>query len=112
MSFFVEQNPWIFLLLTVVLGGGAAYMAGTALAKGWKPTWLLVIYMVLFTAGIRFLHFALFQAQLTSPKYFLSHGLVLVALALLGYRITRVGQMTSQYPWLFERSGPLSWKSK
>jgi hypothetical protein len=87
-------------------------MAGRGLALGWKPLWLLLIYMVPFTAGIRFLHFALFQAQLSSPLYFLSHGLIVTGIALLGYRMTRVSQMTTQYPWLYERSGPLSWRSK
>jgi hypothetical protein len=45
-------------------------------------------------------------------KYYLSHGLIVVALALLGYRLTRVSQMVTQYPWLYERTGPLSWRSK
>jgi hypothetical protein len=112
MPLFVEQNVWIFLLLTVVLGGGAAFMAGRSMASGWKPVGLLLVYMVPFIAGVRFLHFALFQAQLTSFHYFVSHGVILVAFALLGYRMTRVSQMTSQYPWLYERSGPLSWRSK
>ena len=112
MSIFVEQNPWIFLLLTVVMGGGAAFMAGHSLAGGWKPMGLLLAYMLPFTAGVRFLHFALFEAQLTSLQYFLSHGFIIVAFALLGYRMTRVSQMVTQYPWLYERSGPLSWKSK
>jgi hypothetical protein len=112
MSLFVEQSPWIFLLLTVVLGGGAAYMAGRALALGWKPVWLLFAYMLPFTAGVRFLHFALYQAQLSSLWYFITHGFLLTAVACFGYRLTRVTQMVSQYPWLYERSGPLSWRQK
>ncbi len=112
MSVFVEQNFWIFLLLTVVLGGGAAFMAGRSLAIGWKSIGLLLAYMIPSTMGVRFLHFALFEAELTSFQYFLSHGIILVAFALLGYRLTRVSQMVTQYPWLYERSGPLSWKSK
>jgi hypothetical protein len=112
MSLFAEGNPWIFVLLTVVLGGGAAFMAGRSLAKGWQSIWLLVIYMVLFTAGIRFLHYALFQYTLTSLHYFISDGIILIAAALLGYRLTRVSQMVRQYPWLYERSGPFAWRSK
>ncbi len=31
MSLFIEdQTPWIFLIMTVILGGGAAFMAGRA----------------------------------------------------------------------------------
>ena len=37
MSLFLEDNPWVFLLLTVVLGGGAAFLAGRSLAKDWRP---------------------------------------------------------------------------
>jgi hypothetical protein len=112
MSLFIEKSPWVFLLLTVILGGGAAYMAGRGIAKGWQPLWVLLMYMIPFTAGIRFLHYALFQNQLSSVQYFISHGVLLTAIALLGYRVTRVGQMTTQYPWLYERSGPLSWRSR
>jgi hypothetical protein len=112
MSLFVEQSFWIFLILTVIMGGGAAFMAGRSLASGWKPVGLLLAYMIPATAGVRFLHFALFEAQLFSLQYFLAHGLVLVGFALLGYRMTRVSQMVTQYPWLYERSGTLAWRNK
>jgi hypothetical protein len=112
MRFFIEDSPWVFLLMTIILGGGAALLAGRSLASGWRPLWLLMLYMVPFTLGMRFLHFALFEATLSSLHYFLTDGLIFVACALLGYRVTRVGQMISQYPWLYERSGPLSWKNK
>jgi hypothetical protein len=116
MSFFLE-HPDVrgvvqFVVFTLILGGGAAFMAGRALAIGWKSLGLLAFYMVLFTAGLRFLDFALFQSELLSLKYYISHGLVVMAAAWLGYRLTRVGQMTTQYPWLYERSGPFAWKDK
>lgn len=110
--FLIEQSTWTFLVLTVFLGGGAAYLGGRSLALGWKPMRLLVIYMMIFGLGIRFLHFALFQAQLSSPLYYVSHTAVVMAFAFLGYRITRTQQMTQKYPWLYERSGPLSWRQK
>jgi hypothetical protein len=112
MSFFVEQNFWIFIILTVLLGGGAAFMAGRSVAQGWKSPALLFFYMLIFTAGLRFLHFALFQSQLTSVQYYISHGLVIMAAAFLGYRLTLTRQMVEKYPWLYERSGPLSWRQK
>jgi hypothetical protein len=112
MSFFVEQNPWIFLILTVFLGGGAAYLGGRSLALGWKSMTLLVVYMLIFGVGIRFLHFALFQAELISLQYYVSHTAVIMAFAFLGYRITRTQQMTQKYPWLYEKSGLLSWRQK
>ncbi len=112
MSLFVESGFGVFMLLTVVLGGGAAFMAGRALAKDWRPISLLVLYMIPLGAGVRFLHFALFQQDLFSLKYFITHTLILMAFALLGYRLKRVGQMVTQYPWLYERSGMLTWKQK
>ncbi len=111
-AFLIEQNTWVFLFLTVVLGGGAAFMAGRSLAGGWKPIGLLLAYMIPFTAGLRFLHFALFQAQLTSLLYFITHGAILTGLALLGYRITRVNQMTNQYPWLYDKVSLFGWRNK
>lgn len=110
--FLIEQNTWVFLFLTVVLAGGAAYMAGRSLASGWQSIGLLLAYMIPFTAGLRFLHFALFQAQLTSLLYFVTHGAILTGLALLGYRITRVNQMTEKYPWLYVKVSPFGWRDK
>lgn len=100
------------LVFTVILGGGAAFLAGRALAGGWRPVRNLAINMLVFTAGLRFLDYALFGSNLFSLKYYLSHGLIILVAALLGYRLRRVQQMTSQYPWLYERAGPLSWRSK
>lgn len=112
MSLFVEDSPWIFLFMTVILGGGAAFQAGRSLASKWRPLWMAVAYMVPLGLALRFLHYALFEAELLSIHYFLTDTLVLVAGVLLGYRLTRVQQMVSQYPWLYERSGLLSWKGK
>ena len=40
MSLFVEDSPWIFLIMTVLIGGGAAYLAGRNLAGKWRPVWM------------------------------------------------------------------------
>ena len=112
MSLFIENSIGVFVLLTVVLGGGAAFMAGRSLAKEWRPVAQLLLFMIPLSAGVRFLHFALYQETLFSAKYFISNTLILVAAALLGYRLKRVNQMITQYPWLYERSGPLSWRQK
>jgi hypothetical protein len=47
-----------------------------------------------------------------SLHYCMTDTLVLIAGASLGYRLTRVSQMVSQYPWLYERSSPFSWRAK
>ena len=112
MSFFVEDKLSVFLIMTVIIGGGAAFLAGRNLASRWRPGWMPAAYMIPFGLALRFFHYALFEGQLLSVHYFITDTAVLVAGALLGYRLTIVSQMISQYPWLFERSGPLSWRSK
>lgn len=112
MSLFVEDNPWIFLIMTVIIGGGAAFMAGRAQASKWRPWQVAVLYMIPLGLALRFFHYALFEGDLLSLHYFITDTLVLIAGAGLGYRLTRVSQMVSQYPWLYERSSPFSWKAK
>lgn len=112
MSILVEQNIWVFLILTVVFGGGAAFLAGRGLASKWRPVWAAVLAMVPLTLGLRFLHYALFGADLTSLHYLITDFLILLALCLVGYRMTIAKKMVRQYPWLYEAAGPLGWKSK
>ena len=103
-SFFVEQNTWIFIILTCMLGGGAAFAAGRSLALSWRPYRLLFIYMLIFTCGIRFLHVALFESALTSLQYYISHGLVIQLCAFPGYRMTMARQMAEKYRFAFVRT--------
>ena len=112
MSLFVEDSPWIFLIMTVIIGGGAAYMAGRNLASKWRPAWMAAAYMIPLGLALRFFHYALFEAELLSVHYFITDTLVLIAATLLGYRLTMVRQMVSQYPWLYERAGLFAWKSR
>ncbi len=105
-------KPLVFIILTGVLGGGAAYLSGRALALKWRPVWQLVIYMALLTAAVRFLHYALFGEVLLSLQYYLVAYAVIMGMALLGYRLTRVKQMVTQYYWLYERAGPFGWRQK
>jgi hypothetical protein len=112
MSFFTEGSVGVFILLTVILGGGAAFLAGRSLAKDWRSVTSLLIFMLPLGAGVRFLHFALFQHPLFSLTHFISTTLILMGLAYLGYRLKRASQMVTQYPWLYERSGMLTWRNK
>ena len=112
MSLFVEDNLWIFLIMTVFFGGGAAFLAGRGLAIKWRSVWMAVLAMIPLTLGLRFLHFALFDASLTSLHYLITDFIILLALCLLGYRMTIAQKMVRQYPWLYQAAGPLGWKSK
>jgi hypothetical protein len=112
MSLFVEDSIWIFLIMTVFFGGGAAFLAGRGLAMKWRPLWMPLLAMVPLTMGLRFLHFALFDAKLTSLHYFVTDFLVLFAACYLGYRLTLAQKMVRQYPWLYEAVGFWGWRSK
>jgi hypothetical protein len=112
MSLIIEHSVLNFLIMTVIIAGGAAFLAGRALATKWRPVWMLVFYMVPLAAALRFFHYALFNGSLLSLHYFLVDFVVLLVATFLGYRLTRTRQMTRQYPWLYERSGPLSWKPR
>lgn len=112
MSIVVEQSFGIFLILTIIMGGGAAYLAGRGLATKWRPLWMAVLAMVPLTLGLRFLHYALFGANLTSLHYLVTDFLILLAFCLLGYRKTLAAKMVRQYPWIYEADGPLSWRAK
>jgi hypothetical protein len=98
-----------FLLVTVFLGGGAAYLTGRAVALTWRPWAQLAVYLVALTFAVRFIHYALFAGTLLSAHYALIDLVVLAALAALGQRVTRTRQMSSQYGWLYARRGPISW---
>jgi hypothetical protein len=112
-------TPWlsddslrVFLVLTVIIGGGAAFLAGNGLARSWKPFWRVFVYMALLAAAVRFFHYALFDGRLLSPYYFLVTYAVLLAAASLGFRVTRTTQMVTQYRWLYKRTSPLTWRAR
>ena len=99
-------------LVTGVLGGGAAFMAGRAIAQTWRPFWSVLVYMAMLGAAVRFVHFALFEGTLLSPASYCADALYLVIIGSLAWRMTRAAQMATQYYWLYERTGPLSWRNR
>jgi len=101
-----------FLMLYVVLTGGAAFLAGQGLALEWRPRWVAALACLPIAAVARFLDFALFEGQLLSLLgYAVVVGVCLVA-ALLAHRLTEVGLMIRQYPWLYRRKGVFGWRAK
>jgi hypothetical protein len=100
MPDFLPDNAGPFLLVTVVLGGGAAWQAGRAIAQTWRPWWHVVAYMFILGAAVRFFHFALFDGTLLSlPAYALDTA-VAIGCAALGFRTARARQMARQYGFL------------
>ena len=59
---------------------------------------------MLLAAATRFIHFALFEGTLLSPYYYMVDLIVLVIIAMLGKRVTRARQMSTQYSFIFERT--------
>ncbi|MGH6893835.1 MAG: DUF6867 family protein [Dongiaceae bacterium] len=114
------------LAVTFILFGGAACLMGNALAETWRPWWQNLTYGALLAVGDEFLGFALFGgpffvASLVSSNaqplgyallVYLFDAVVISAFALFSYRLTKVRKMVSQYPWLYERTGLLGWRSK
>src|SRR5215468_9549682 len=97
---FVSDNAGPFLLVTIALGGGAAWQAGRAIAQTWRPWWQAVLYMFMLGAALRFIHFALFDRPLLSLSAYGLDTAVAISFATLGFRMTRTRQMAHHYGFL------------
>lgn len=107
-----EDSLGVFLLVTGILGGGAATLAGRAVALTWRPWWQVVVYMLMLGAAVRFIHFALFEGTLLSVHYYAVDTLVCLAFGFLGFQTARARRMVAQYPWINAPVGPLRWRRK
>lgn len=112
MTFFAENSILVFFVLTVLIGGGTAWVSGRALALAWRPVWQILFYMAQLGLVVRFFHYSLFEGTLLSLHYYLVDTAVLIIAATLAYRITRTNQMVMQYKWLYERTSPVSWRKR
>ena len=101
-----------FILITVVIGGVMAWAAGRAIASTWRPFLVVPVYMVVLAAAVRFLHYALGGEELLDPQFYIVSFVIAMLAATYGYRAERVRQMTTQYSWLYSRSGPVGWQAK
>lgn len=110
--FYEESSVGVFLLVTVIFGGGAAGLSGRAIAVTWRPWWQIIVYMLILAGAVRFIHFALFGATLLSPYYYAVDAAVCLAFGFLGFRVARVTQMVGQYRWINQRSGRLRWRRR
>ncbi|WP_232628927.1 DUF6867 family protein [Methylobacterium sp. Leaf118] len=107
-----EDSVLLFLLVTVAMGGWAGGMAARALARSWRPYRDCLPALLGVAALVRFIHFALFSGTLLSAQYFLVDALVVLAIGSASFRITRAAQMTTQYRWLYARTGPFTWRER
>jgi hypothetical protein len=102
---------WLqFGILTVVVFGFAAFMMGRALADTWRPSWQNLVYGVLLGIANRlFQNFLCGNDPINLVAYVIGTA-VLVGFAVTAFRATQAHKMVMQYPWLYERTGPFSWR--
>ena len=109
-SLYAGENIAPIILVTGILGGGAAWLSGRAVAAAWLPQWRVTIAALLIGGAARFIHFALFEGTLLSALSFGCDVLIFLIVGLVAWRMTRAAQMVRQYPWLYARAGPLGWR--
>jgi hypothetical protein len=109
---FEENSIGVFLLVTIILGGGAALLAGRAIAATWRPGWQVVGYSFILAGAVRFIHFSLFGGTFLSLHYYLVDSVFCMGFGFLGFRAARKSQMVKQYRWLNEPIGPMRWRRK
>jgi len=102
----------VFIGITVILFGGAAFIMGQALAQTWRPVWQNIVYGLLLGIANRFIIFALFGGDGLSVPGYIVNTAVLIGISLFAYRATAVRKMVSQYPWLYEPNGLLGYREK
>jgi hypothetical protein len=107
-----EDSFGIFLLVTIVLGGGTAALAGRAIAVTWRPWWQVVSYAAILGGAVRFFHFALFGGTLLSLHYYVVDSLICMMFGFVGFHAARAAQMITQYPWINQPDRPLRWRRK
>ncbi|HEY2426582.1 MAG TPA: hypothetical protein VGI09_11850 [Pseudolabrys sp.] len=107
-----EGSFGVFLLVTIILGGGAALLAGRAIALTWRPAWQVIGYSLVLAGAVRFIHFSLFGGSFLSFHYFLVDAMFCMGFAYFGFRAARRSQMVRQYRWLTEPDGPMRWRRK
>jgi len=99
----------VFIGLTVCVMGFASFMTGQGLANTWRPMWQTVLYSALLGFADRFLTWSLFQGELFHLSGYLIDTLVLMVICSVAYRLTLTHKMVTQYPWIYQRSGPFTW---
>lgn len=102
----------VFFIVTIVVMGFAAYVTGQACANTWRPIGHVVFYCFLLGLTDRFLVFALFEGELLSVSGYLIDTVVLIVIALFAFRLNRTVRLVTQYPWLYERTGLLSYRER
>ncbi len=100
------------IIVTVIMMGFAAWTTGRAIAGTWRPYWQVIVYPLLLGFVDRGLNRAFANGELWSLSGYLIDSVFLVLVAMLAHRLTRARRMATQYPWIYERTGPLGWRER
>ena len=100
----------VFVGLTFVLFGLAAFRAGQAIAEGWHPAHDAVLAALGLTIADRFLACTLFNSPALSIPAAVIAAAYLIAVTLFAWRATLARKMVRQYPWLYRPAGLLGWR--
>jgi hypothetical protein len=111
MGAFTDTSLAAFLILVVAIGGAGATLTARAVARAWRPWWRAALWMVPLAAAVRFVQFALFSGGLLALRFYLIDLAILLVIAVLAHRLTRVRQMVERYGWLYRPAGPLGWRA-
>jgi len=100
LTAFATGDLRVFIGVTLVLGGLASFASGRAVARAWRPLWLLPLYGLLLALAMRFLHWALFQESLAPLPALAAYGWSLAAQG-VAWLLARRAMMRRQYPWQY-----------
>lgn len=101
-----------FLIVNLLIAGGAAWITGRAISTHWRPMWQALAYCLLLALGTRFVLFALFGAKLFSVSGLIVTLAILATIGAFSFRVSRARKMVAQYPWLYERTGLIGWRER
>lgn len=112
MEAFLGSSILTFMVLTVVIAGGASILMGQAVANTWRPAWQLLPYSLLLQLFERFLAWSLLDADWESLGGQVASFAVILGFSFLSYRVTLTSKMVNQYPWIYERASPVAWRER
>ncbi len=107
-----ETSFAVFILVTGLIGGWAAWMTGRSIALSWRSFPLVIAYLLPLAAAVRFIHFALFSSTLLSIHLYIVDYIILLAVAFISFRYYKTQLMVRQYYWIIDKSSPIRWKEQ
>ena len=109
----IDENAlWIFILVTIVLGGGASALAGRAIATTWRPVWQVVVYGFILGIAVRFIHFSVFNGTLVSLHYYLVDTAFCIAFGFWAFRLRAPRRWLRNIAGSMEPAGWLRWRRR